>query len=260
MFQSDGQDVLSSEGLCQHWSRYKEDYAALPTTTHYVERSVKISNFCRGSSQSRNEDRTSQFAICYNIVHNVNDTAKENMISTRHMKKGDEYKDQDKLEARGKTRQKTALHTVLRRHKEIERALKVSTLYEAYTYIKEQMQINGKSFQSERQNKEYEINVSKSIKPRKENRIERMSGFDITAAMANKVRFSAATKNFQDGIDLELSVRGVEDLSTNTFRNFKEKKDMLRKLCAQDEGVSINECTHFDIRSSYDWTKINATK
>ena len=256
LFQSDGQDVLKSKDLCQHWLRYKEEYAAFPTTTHYVERSVKISNFCKGSSQSRSEERSSQFAICYNIVHDVNDMAKEEMIIERHNNKESTYKNEDKLIARGKSRQKTALHTVVQRHMEIGRAMEDGSLSDTYTCIEKKINIKSKSFRSERQQREYDINVSKSSKVRKGNQIERMKGFDVTAAMANKIRFSAATKPFEDGINLELNARGVNSL--DSFKNFTDKKTALKKLCAKEEDIQLKECTHFNIKSSYDWMKIES--
>ena len=254
-FQSDGQDVVTSPELYRHWLRYKEDYAALPTTTHFVERSVKISNVCRGSSQSRCEERTSQFAICYNNIHDVNDIAKEEMLQVKH-EKGEAYKDTYKLKARGKARQGTAISNVIKRHQTIEKALESATLKDSYKKIEEQINIKAKSFKSVRQQKEYEYHVSKSSKARKENQYERLTGFDITAAMANKVRFSAATMAHREGIELELRVRGVEDLSN--LKNLTAMKNLLKELCAKEDDISVKDCLYFKRKSSYDW--LNKTK
>ena len=233
---------------------YKEDYAAFPTTTHFVERSVKVSNYCGGSNKSRCEERTSQFAICYNIVHDVNDVSKKEMIRKK-TEKGETYKEEAKLKARGKTRQKIALGTVLERHHLIEDSLQDPNFNATYGKIKSQMNLSSKSFKSIRQQKEFESNEAKSIKVRKPNVTERMTGFDIMPVMSNQVRLHNATKDkYEKGIDLELIARGVEDFSI--FPNFKAQKKKLKELSADEMGIPIQDCTHFNIKSTFDWSGI----
>ena len=60
-----------------------------------------LSNYC--NNKFRTEERTSQFAICYNLVHDLNDTTKAIMIEEEEGK-GGTYKNEEKLKARGKVK------------------------------------------------------------------------------------------------------------------------------------------------------------
>lgn len=239
-----------------HWLRYKQNYAAFPTTTHFVERSVKLSNFC--SNNGRSEERTSQFAICYNVVHDVNDITKKRMIDNKS-RKGKKFKNEDKIQARGKIRNTTAIENVLVRHNQIEDAVRDVEMKKTYDTIAELCQFStSSSFRAVRQKNEHEQNVKKVASRkniRKPNKIERETGFDITATMKNEVRFHDATKEqYEAGIDAELNARGAQFASAD---NFTTKKNLLKKLVAEEKNIkNVLEVKTFSIRSRFDWSTI----
>jgi hypothetical protein len=242
-----------------HWLRYKHDYAAFPTTTHFVERSVKLSNLC--SSYGRSEERTSQFAICFNVVHDVNDITKKRMIGGKS-KKGKKFKNEDKIQARGKIRNSTAIENVLLRHQLIETAVQDVEMKNIYASIAELCQFSTKSsFRAERQKNEHGQNVKKVLASRrknnirKPNKIERETGFDITATMKNEVRFHDATKEkYEAGIVAELNAREDQLASTDTFTM---KKNLLKKLVAEEKHIkNVSDVKSFPIRSTFDWSPI----
>ena len=84
-FFKEGKDVSSDSALEVHWLRYKNMYAAFPTTTHFTERAVKIGNLC--SKKSRGEERTSQYAVKYNFLSEANEVAKEEMVLEKAKKR-----------------------------------------------------------------------------------------------------------------------------------------------------------------------------
>ena len=123
-------------------------YAALGTTTHFVERSVKVYNFC--SNKSRTKGRVSQSAICFNITHNINHLTKELMIKAKR-ERGGVYKDKGKIKAVGKIKNKTVLENVLDRHNTITNAIKMHPqLQETYDDIADVIFFNNTlSFQDQ---------------------------------------------------------------------------------------------------------------
>ena len=182
-----------AEELSVHWNRYKMEYSAFPTTTHFVERSVKVYNLC--SNKIRSEERVSQFAICYNIVHDVNQLTKDLMIEEKS-EKGQTYKDAGNIKAVGKVKNKTVLQNVLSRHNKIELALKANPiLKDVNSGIVETVSLNEvASFKEERQN-EYFNEISDAMKKaRKPNNLENKTGVVYTPAVMNQVRFHDTKK------------------------------------------------------------------
>ena len=191
--------------------------------------------------------------MCYNIIHDVNDIAKEEMIEAKD-NKGQSYKNENKLRARGKARQSTALSTVMKRHLTIEEAMKDPTLKDCYGEIAKRVNVRADSFKSVRVGKEYEYNMNRSSKERRQNQYEKVTGFDVTGEMADGVRFSAATNAYKEGVKAELIARGVNDLSN--LKSIRELKNELKKLCAKEANIPLKECIYFQKLSSYDWSKI----
>ena len=246
-----------AEELAPHWLMYKMEYAAFPTTTHFVERSVKVYNFC--SNKSRTEERVSQLAICYNIVHDVNDLTKELMIKEKE-KKGQSYKDADNIKAVGKLKYKTVLQNVVSRHNKIEMALaSFPRLKDVYNDIKTGIAFNEvPSFKDERQN-DYFNRISNAMeKPRKPNRMENQKGVFYTPAVRNQVRFHDTKAGIHnDGLEAELEVRGFTDFaSLTTFTQLRNKLKTIMIEKGETETKNEKEVKFFSIQSKYDWTKM----
>lgn len=230
------------------------DYAALAATTHFVERSVKIYNFC--SNKSRSEERVSQLAICYNITHDVNQLTKEIMIEEKK-KRGQHYKDESCVKAVGKAKNKTLLQNVLERHNKIELVLKKHPeLMSIYKDIVDTISFDqASSFKLERQNERFNQEVDAMKKTRKPNKIEKEKGVEFTPAVMGKVRFFDAKKNHEDGIKAELMVRGFTDFSS--LPNITACKNKLKEMMVargETEKNNIKEIKHFPILSTYDWS------
>jgi len=215
---------------------------------------VKTSNYC--SNKQRSEERKSQFAICYNLVHDINETAKIDMICEKE-KKGQEYEDSTKLRARGTMKISAILKKVKDRHKKIEGLVASNAeLKEAFDCISKLTAFStSNSFKAERQ-KTYFEKTSEALKKKvkKQNKLERKTGVTFTAAVCEKVRFFDAKANYQDGIKAELRARGCTDFSR--FKNFTQLKNELKDLVAKDEGRTLKEIKHFPILSNFDWSNV----
>ena len=247
-----------AEELSYHWQRYKMEYDAFPTTTHFVERSVKVYNFC--SNKSRTEERVSQFAICYNIVHDVNQLTKDLMLEAK-LEKGQTYKDPSSIKAVGKVKNQTVLQNVFNRHNKIEFALKTyPILKDLYNDIRETIKFDQvASFKEERQNSYFE-NVSDAMeKARKPNKIENKSGVAFTPALMNQVRFHDVKAGIHNnGFIAELEARGYKG-DLNAICNFTQLRNELKKLMFE-QGVTDKgdwkEIKFFPIKSKYDWRQM----
>lgn len=238
--------------------RYKKDYAALPSTTHFTERAVKVSNYC--SNISRSEERVSQFALCYNVVHDTNVRAKGEMVAAKK-KKGKEYKNNSKVKARGKIKFHSIFLNVAQRHQQITSAIKQNErMGFVFNEIFEAAKYSGKkSFKAERLREKYEKNHSGDKAPKPPNAIERVTGFDITANMRNEVPFSKAVRRYEEGIVLELRARGIsdEDLALLENENFTAKKNKLREMVAAERNISdVKEVKSFGVQSNFDWQPV----
>lgn len=250
---SEGKDVTTDDALRDHWNRYKFNYAAHPTTTHFTERAVKISNLC-GSFSARDETRVSQYALCYNDVHETNQRAKHNMKS----KKEQDGKDlDDKLfKARGKNKFLSALELVHARNLQIEVAVRESDeLKNTYQSITETAMYSATSFKTQRQQQAFERAQNEIVKP--PNAIERMTGWDVTHLMSSEVPFKEAKKDkWEGGIIAELLARGV-NLDDISGKKFSEKKKMLKELVAKEKNEEdLRLVRSFPILSDFDWKGI----
>lgn len=227
-------------------------YAAFSTTTHFVERTVKTANYC--SHKSRMEDRTSQLAICYNLVHNINDVTKDEMIAQKKAK-GQSYKNEKKMKVFvGAVRNEQVLRSVWEMHVRIEKALRNEELRANYNAIADAVKFSSKeSYRAVRVKKQLEKDRDKMQETRKPNQYERVTGFDITAKLKNQIRFHDVKQIYCEGIERELAVRGMVDLSA--LGNFTKKKDELKKLIAAESGVvNWKDVKFFSILSDYDWS------
>lgn len=74
--------------------RFKMNYSALPSTTHFVERGVKIAGI--SSNSKRSDTRASHYAIGSNFTENVN------RITIEKMKSKFDYKNEEAIVPRGK--------------------------------------------------------------------------------------------------------------------------------------------------------------
>ena len=234
-------------------------FASFPTTTHFVERSVKVYNFC--SNKSRSEQRVSQFAICYNIIHDVNYLTKELMIEARKESGKQAYKNEEKIKAGGKARNKTLLQNVLSRHKNIEWALTMfPQLKTTYNDIVEAVKHNdASSFKAERQNDNFEKTKIAMSKARKPNKAEIQKGVNYTPVIRNQVRFHKVKANMdEDGIKLELLARNFtgdfSPLTTITKLKNKLKEVMIAKGEAEGGQTNPKEIKYFPMKSNYDWS------
>lgn len=230
------------------------EYAAFPTTTHFVERSVKIYNFC--SNKSRSEERVTQLAICYNIVHDVNELTKELLIKEKK-DKGKHYKDEAAIKACGKVKNKQLLQNVCTRNKKIGLAFSsFPNLRSTYEEIADVIRYNPKtSFKIERQNDYYGQTTLAMNKARKPSQIEKISGVEFTAAVRNEVRLHDVKKTQKEGIEAELAIRGFVNFSS--LPNFTALKNKLKELVAKETNVNkIQDVKFFPIRSGYDWTAL----
>ena len=250
----EGKDVTQDVKLKDHWSRYKHNYVAFPTTTHFVERSVKVSNFC--SNKSRSEERTSQFALCYNLVHDVNDVTKDRMIQNKSQMGDKRYKNEDKIKARGKAKHVSIIEQVETRHNKIELALQDDDLKNAYDATYQLVKFSTEnSFQMERQKSHFDQGSLLISKPRKANQTEKTTGVDFTPFMRNEVRFFYVNIKYHGGLEAELAARGFTD--TSSLRNFTALKNKLKEIVAAEVGEkNIKNVKHFPILSSYDWTPL----
>ena len=100
-------------------------------------------------------------------------------------KKGKKFKNEDKIQARGKIRNSTAIENVLLRHQLIETAVQDVEMKNIYASIAELCQFStNSSFRAERQKNEHGQNVKKVLASRRKNNIrkpnknERETGFD----------------------------------------------------------------------------------
>ena len=232
------------------------EYVAFPTTTHFVERSVKVYNFC--SNKSRSEERVSQFAICYNIVHDVNDVAKKSMIKQK-TEKGQCYKDNSNIKAVGKIKNQTVLQNAFDRHNEIEDALKTYPhLRDVFNDIKDTITYNdATSFKEERQNIYFEEVSAAMEKARKPNKVERQQGVAYTPAIQNHVRFHDAKTGHEKGILAELDARGFTfDSSVPKIKGLRNKLKEIMIQQGETEEVHVSNIKFFPIMSNYDWSKL----
>ena len=247
--------MSETEELSAHWQRYKMEYAAFPTTTHFVERSVKVYNFC--SNKSRAEERISQFAICYNIVHDVNQLTKDLMIEAK-LEKGQTYKDAGSIKAVGKVKNKTVLQNVFSRHNKIEFAFKTyPILKDVYNDIRDTIRFNQlASFKEECQNNYFDQISDAMEKARKPNKTEIKSGVVFTPALMNQVRFHDAKAGIHnDGFKAELKARGYKG-DLNSISKFTELKNELKKLMneqGETDKENWKEIKFFSIKSNYNW-------
>ena len=232
------------------------DYAAFATITHFVERSVKVCNHC--SNKSRTEDRVTQFAICYNLVHDINYLTKELMIKHKR-EKGGRYKDESKIKAVGYLKNQTILQNVVERNKKIEHAFSnYCGLQEIHKDIAVAMSCEKEaSFQAERECDYHEKVKQMRKKPRKPNQTEKKTRVHHTAATMNKPRFADVRKIHLDGIKAELEARGFTDYAS---MNFTQTRDKLKSIVTEEEGrdgnikEEVQKTKHFFIKSTYDWS------
>ena len=235
------------------------EYAAFPTTTHFVERSVKVYNFC--SNKSRKESRISEFAICYNIVHDVNNLTKELMIEEKRVR-GGLYKNETKVKAVGKMKNRTILQNVIKRNDDIVHALKGNNeLNSIYEDIKAAVSYDDKaSFKSERHRDYHEKNKCLRKKDRRPNKLERAKGVEHTAAVKREVKFFDVKKEFgKDGIKAELEARGFSDFSI-VADNITALKDKLKEIIVERGEVQPDKkdgkVRNFPIKSNYNWSMV----
>ena len=254
-----GKVVTSSTQLSSHWQTYKMKYASFPTTTHFVERSVKVYNFC--SNKSRSEQRVSQLAVCYNIIHDVNHLTKELTIEARKESGKQAYKNEGNIKAGGKARNKTLLQNVLNRHTNIEWALTMFPQLKAtYNDIADSVKHNGSSsFKTERQNDNFEKAKVAMTKTRKPNKTEIKKGVHYTPAIRNQVRFHKVKANQdEDGIKLELLARqfagDFSPLTNITKLKAKLKEVMISKGENEDGQTNPKEIKYFSVKSDYNWS------
>ena len=180
-FFEEGKDVTTDAALQQHWHRYKHKYAALPTTTHFTERAVKISNLC--SKKGRGEERVSHYAIKYNAVSEANSLAKKEMASEKEKKGGGEYENVEKLRARGKLLFFATLNVAKGCHDTIEAAICDGDLESTFKSIRKSSQLKKAAegtFQNQRQEGRYKANNENRGRSRGPNAIELQRGVDIT--------------------------------------------------------------------------------
>ena len=254
---TEGKDVVTDVALQHHWRRYLENHAAFPTTTHFVERSAKVSNYC--NNKHRNEERTSQFAICYNLVHDLNETTKETMIKEKEGK-GKNYKNNDNVKPpRGEVKFRIHLQKVKYRHDRIETALLNNPdLEKTYERIAKLVKFDPtNSYKAHRRREAQQYNESVQNKHRKPNKIEREVGFDITPVLQNQVLFHGATRTkYVLGIEAEILARD-DTIDLSQFKNMTEKKNELKRLVAIEFGIAdVQTVKMFPIKSSYDWSPL----
>ena len=252
--------MVEDADLHNHWLQYKLKYSALSTTTHFTERAVKVSNYC--SNGSRAEERVSQFALCYDAVHDSNARAKSSMISLKE-EKGGEYKNNNKIKARGKHKYMSTFEIIKDRHTKIEGALAIpgENLKTNYALISEAAKFSSsKSFKGQRQREEHEKTNRRNAgqPPRPPNQLMLATGVDTTTYMANEVQLSAATKKkYEKGIDAELLARNFPQEQLSSFRNYLSKKKKLKELVALEKNVEdVTTIKSFAIKSAFDWSSI----
>ena len=247
--------------LDAHWQRYKTKYAAFPTTTHFVERSVKVYNFC--SNKSRSEHRISQFAVCYNVIHDVNQLTKDLMIETK-VDKGQTYKKEDKVKAVGKLKNITILHNVVERHNKIENVLQNhSDLRQRFHDILETVSSDQESsFLTVRQDDYFEkAKNAMQKKAKKPNQIEKRKGVDRTPAVRKEVRFFDLRKEKQeDGLKAELMFRGFTNFSSLKIGGLKNKLKELMISHKETEETNPKNSKHFKMQSDFDWSTAFTTE
>ena len=219
-----------------------------------MERSVKISNFC--SNKSRSEGRTSQLALCYNNVHDVNDITKNRMIQDKKQMGDKKYKNEDKIKARGKVKNISVIEQIKARHDKIELSLEEDNLNKVYDDIYHRVKFSTEdSYQTERQKDYYDQGTLLMSKTRKASQVEKTTGVDFTPYVRREVRFFDVKIKYQDGLVAELAARGFTD--TSSLRNFTAIKDKLREIVAKEAGEkNAKNVKDFPILSSYDWTPL----
>lgn len=217
---------------------------------------MKICNYC--SNKSRLEERTSQLAICYNSVHDLNSSAKDEMVKSK-ASKNENYKNEKKLKARGCIKQVTVLNKIWERHSTIEKTLQENeSLSETYEQICKIVKFDtSTSYRVHRQKNEMNERQKLARKQRVPNAIERRTGVDITPAMENRVLFHSVQKDYVRGVEKELIARGMNDFTS--LKTITQKKNELKKLVAREEGKNennIKEIKRFAILSDYDWSPL----
>ena len=248
--------MTTSPHLKEHWMRYKERYAAFASTTHFVERSVKLNNYC--SNNGRSEVRTSQLTLCSNIVHDINEETIEDMITAK-ISKQQEYKKIDKLEARGKIRGHVTIKSTFESHASIEAAVESSAdLETAYNMIKTSMsqtESSCSSFANQRHKRDFKKHTKSQMRQRKPNKIEREGGVHHTAIMMGQFRFHDVKNKDMKGIDAELTARDVDE---SIFKDMTVtmKRNELKKIIAAEKSIDdFTQIKFFDVKSSYPWSK-----
>ena len=254
----DGKAMNKAEELAPYWQMYKMKYVAFATTTHFVERSVKIYNFC--SNKSRGEERVTQFAICYNIVHDVNQLTKELMIAAK-LERGQIYKDDSKVKPVGKRKNQTILQNVVDRHNKLASIMKNHPhLLRIHKEILETISISADilSFKKQRIIDSYNEAMPLMEKERKKNKIENKTGVDHTPAVKKEVRFFSVKDADKEGIIEELSARGFTDVSG--LKNITQLKEKLKDVHMEQENIKKDkkEIKFFTIKSKYDWSHLVA--
>ncbi len=226
---------------------------------------MKVSNFC--SNNARQEERRSQYALCYNVVHESNELTKKNMI-TKKDAKGQAYKNNNKIEPRGKLKLESILIVVKLRHDKIMSSLdgNPDEMRPIYDEMKNVVGIGtGLSFQAERQQEQFEKNNNSTSRRRRRTNVvveekEEEEQPDFTPQIKNEVPFGKLRKNHHiEGLRLELIARGVSQDEVGTLRIFSALKKKLISMVAEEKGVDKKAIKSFEMKSNFNWASIFRT-
>ena len=211
---------------------YKRNYAALPSTTHMVEAGVKIAGI--SDNGQRTALRASQYAIGSNLTRDKNDLGKELMLKDK-VAKGEQYKDDDGIRARGECSIKALTHLAIHRHaavKNIKRNDPSAT--GILEKMKDSLKVKEEGFANELLEKQKLKNLDQREKNKDKSapKFALAIGTEITSAMQGHIPFSNLKKDKHwDFVVNEVEAR---DNQVECLATYQATVKMLRNLCKSE--------------------------
>jgi hypothetical protein len=194
---------------------YKMNYAALATTTHFVEAGVKAAK--DADNKSRTETRMSHYGIACNAKLEINENTKASMIKAKSEKeegKKQRYEDEDHLQARGKAKTVEAIKYAKKLHYMIKEKTKVPRYQAIYEEIKKKIVSNDSGFDQKRAEENYDkfietanLRMEKGMKLTK---AQRRAGYDVTPLLQGAVGFNELRTIHLSLVKDELVARNID--------------------------------------------------
>ena len=220
---------------------YKTHYAALATTTHFVEAGVKAAK--DADNKSRTETRMSHYGIACNAKLEINENTKASMIKAKSEKeegKKQQYKDEDHLQARGKSKTIEAIKYVKKLHRTIEEKKKEPYYDQIYDQIQSKITTTESGFDLKRADENFQAFLETTQK-RKEKGVrltkaQRRAGYDVTPLLRGVVGFTDLRTIHLSLVKGELEARKID---FPTGKGIKAFRDALKITLLQKQMTDL---------------------